>query len=282
MRTHKRSLSVVIPTFNRADMLNTAIDSALKQTYPCEVIVVNHGSTDNTDDVALSYGDKIKYINRKNDFGPHFAWLDGVLHANGEYIHLQFDDDWVEPDFLEKCITLFNENVGFVFSSANLYDEDSGQMTQLFFEDWAPLSGRFPRKQFEHKILRSLISPAAAVYRKQILLDALYQGRLPLSDSEYHGVGPDCLVTLLSMLRYREIGFVKTPLATFRAHDASITIDAIRDKEKAQAIKHAYGEVKRYYAEMKFLRLFRRLTLYQERKKIVPYFKILVRKILAR
>ena len=118
-----------------------------------------------------------------------------------------------------------------------------------------------------------MISPAAAVYRKQILLDALYQGRLPLSDSEYHGVGPDCLVTLLSMLRYREIGFVKTPLATFRAHDASITIDAIRDKEKAQAIKHAYGEVKRYYAEMKFLRLLRRLTLFQERKKLLLLLK---------
>ncbi|MDA9313378.1 glycosyltransferase [Amylibacter sp.] len=282
MTTHKRSVSVVIPTFNRANMLNTAIDSALRQTYPCEVIVVNHGSTDYTDEVALSYGKKIKYIKRKNDFGPHFAWLDGVLHANGEYIHLQYDDDWIEPDFLEECIALFSEDIGFVFSCANIFDQGSSQITQVLFEDWADASGAFRSKQFEHKIMRSLISPAAAVYRKQILLDALYQGRLPLSDAEYHGVGPDCLVTLLSILRFKKIGFVKRPLATFRAHDASITTAANREKEKAQEIRNAYDEVKRYYSEMKFLRFLRGLTLYRERKLLVCKSKTLVRKTLGK
>ena len=54
-------VSIVIPTFNRAAMLQKAIDSSLAQSHNVEVIVVNHGSTDNTDEVAFSYRDHIKY-----------------------------------------------------------------------------------------------------------------------------------------------------------------------------------------------------------------------------
>ena len=59
------TVSIVIPTFNRAGMLPVAIDSALNQTKACEVIVVDHGSTDNTPKVAEAYGDRILYIRRR-------------------------------------------------------------------------------------------------------------------------------------------------------------------------------------------------------------------------
>ena len=84
-----KTISIVIPTFNRADMLPKAIDCALNQTVPCEVIVSDHGSIDHTAQVAAEYGDKITYIRREKDFGPHFCWLEGVLHATGEFVHLQ-------------------------------------------------------------------------------------------------------------------------------------------------------------------------------------------------
>jgi hypothetical protein len=128
------------------------------------------------------------------------------------------------------------------------------------FDDWLPESGIYHRKKIERRILRSLISPGAAIYRKQILLDSLYQGRLPLSETDYRGVGPDCFVTLLSMLRYPEIGFVKEPLANFRMHDNSITINASQDRARQRKLKRAYKEVKRFYLEMKLLRFFRKLT----------------------
>ena len=254
-------VSIVIPTFNRADMLPTAIDSALAQDFDnVEVIVVNHGSTDSTDDVAASYGDRIRYIKRDEDFGPHFCWLEGALHAKGDYVHLQYDDDWIEPSFISECMAVFTDTVGFAFSSAKVVEEGTGKIRSTLFHKWLPATGIYPRKKIERRIVRALISPGAAVYRKQILLDALYQGRLPLSKSEYHGVGPDCFVTLLSMLRYRDVGYVKPALATFRSHDGSITINAEQDSAKQDNLKRAYKEVKRYYREMKVLRFFRRLT----------------------
>ena len=74
----KPLVSIVIPTFNRAKILQQAIDSSLAQSHDVEVIVVNHGSTDNTDEIVSSYGDRVYYIKRDRDFGPHFCWLDGV------------------------------------------------------------------------------------------------------------------------------------------------------------------------------------------------------------
>lgn len=252
-----KSVSIVIPTFNRADMLPKAIDSALAQTHPCEVIVVDHGSTDNTSDVVAEYGDKVTYVQRARDFGPHFCWLEGILHANGTYVHLQYDDDWIADSFIEKCLSVMADDVGFAFSGAEVVDDQSGRQMMTQFLEWLPSTGIFENHVAEDKIVSSLISPGAALFRKQVLIDALYQGGLPLQTSEYHGVGPDIFASLLSMLRYPKLGFVKEPLASFRAHDGSITIDALKDAQKKQELSAAYNEVRAYYVELKAMQMVR-------------------------
>ena len=106
-------VSIVIPTFNRAEYAREAIEKSLAQTADCEIILVNHGSTDHTDDVAKEFGDKIVYVKRDNDFGPHYCWLDGVMHATGDFIHMQFDDDWIEPSYIAECMQLMTPETGF-------------------------------------------------------------------------------------------------------------------------------------------------------------------------
>ena len=115
---NNKSVSIIIPTFNRANYLVECIDSCLSQTYPCEIIVCDHGSTDDTPNVVKQYQDKIKYIRRELDSGVHFCWLDGILHASHDLIHINFDDDWIKPTFIENCMELFTNEVGFVFSEA--------------------------------------------------------------------------------------------------------------------------------------------------------------------
>ncbi|KUP93435.1 glycosyltransferase family 2 protein [Tritonibacter horizontis] len=251
------TVSIVIPTFNRADMLPKAIDSALAQTHPCEVLVVDHGSTDTTAEVAAAYGDKIIYIRRERDFGPHFCWLEGVLHASGDLVHLQYDDDWIHATFIAKCIAVMGDDVGFSFSGAEVIDDKSGRQMMTQFLEWLPETGTYENQLAEEHIVGSLISPGAALFRRQVLIDALYQGRLPLQQNEYHGVGPDIFVSLLSMLRYPKVGFVKEPLASFRAHDGSITIDALKDRTKKENIAAAYNEVRRFYVELKAMQTVR-------------------------
>lgn len=260
MADNESVATIVIPTFNRAKLLSTAIDSALAQTVNCEIIIVNHGSTDNTDEIVETYGNSVRYIKRDNDFGPHFCWLEGVLSATTQFVHLQYDDDWIEPNFIESCLSLMEPDVGFAFSSVHICDDKTSKIIETQFNDWLPKTGIYKNSRLEKRILNSLISPGCALYRKQLLLDSLYQGRLPLATAEYRGVGPDCWITLQSMLRYKKLAYVKESLATFRAHEGSITIDAKKDKEKKLQINKAYGEIKRYYREMKILSFARKMT----------------------
>ena len=68
-------VSIVIPVYNGSNYMQEAIDSALAQTYEnIEVIVVNDGSTDNTDEIARSYGDKIKYFVKENGKNSYHFW----------------------------------------------------------------------------------------------------------------------------------------------------------------------------------------------------------------
>ncbi len=96
-------VSVVIPTFNRADLLPQAIDSVLSQSYTdFELIVVDDGSTDSTQEVLSPYRGKIRYLFQENR-GVSAARNLGVKVARGRYIcFLDSDDLWLKDKLREQ------------------------------------------------------------------------------------------------------------------------------------------------------------------------------------
>lgn len=97
-------ISVIIPSYNRGQIIIKSIESVLKQTYKdFELIIVDDGSIDNTKEVILAIPDKrIKYIKQTPNQGACVARNRGIAEARGEYIAFQDSDDiWVR-DKLEK------------------------------------------------------------------------------------------------------------------------------------------------------------------------------------
>lgn len=93
-------VSIVIPVYNGGNYLRQAIDSALAQTYDnIEIIVVNDGSTDDgvTEEIALSYGDRIRYFHKENG-GVSTALNYGIQQMQGDYFSWLSHDDAYTPD----------------------------------------------------------------------------------------------------------------------------------------------------------------------------------------
>lgn len=117
-------VSIVIPVYNGSNYMREAIDSALNQTYEnIEVIVVNDGSSDNTEEIALSYGDKIRYYSKANG-GVSTALNLGIQKMTGDYFCFLPHDDVFVLDKIEKQIRTIkesNQDEAIVWSGWDMY-----------------------------------------------------------------------------------------------------------------------------------------------------------------
>ncbi len=123
----KPLVSVVVATYNRSNLLKETIASILNQTYNnFELIIVDDGSTDDTEDMVSSFQDKrIFYIKIKNSGRPAVPRNVGIKKAKGKYIAFCDDDDfWVEEK-LEKQIPYLQKDVNII---------GVGSTTKLFGE----------------------------------------------------------------------------------------------------------------------------------------------------
>ena len=102
-------VSIIIPVYNGEMYIKEAIDSALAQTYKnIEVIVVNDGSSDKTDEICKSYGSKIRYFKKENG-GVSTALNLGIKKMNGEYFSWLSHDDLYLPNKIKEQINYLNK-----------------------------------------------------------------------------------------------------------------------------------------------------------------------------
>lgn len=105
------TVSVVMATYNRADMIGETISSILNQTFSdLELIIVSDGSTDDTESVVASYGDpRIRFFTQENSGRPAVPRNNGIRQARGKYIAFCDDDDPWLPEKLERQLRYFPE-----------------------------------------------------------------------------------------------------------------------------------------------------------------------------
>ena len=144
MNNRKRLISVVIPTFNREDLIKDAINTVLEQVYQnFEIIIIDDGSTDNTSEVVKSFDDaRIKYIYQENA-GISKARNKGIEDASGEYIAFLDSDDLWHPEKLEKQVSVLDKD-----PDVDLLSNNSQYMT--FQNDIIEIKKNYVKSQKEN------------------------------------------------------------------------------------------------------------------------------------
>lgn len=124
-------VSVIVPCYNQAEYLSETLDSVLGQTYKeLECIIVNDGSTDKSEQVALDYCGRdvrFKYISQTNQ-GPSVARNNGILQSLGQFILPLDGDDIIGNTYIEKCINQFESHpqTKLVYCKAQLFGAEQG------------------------------------------------------------------------------------------------------------------------------------------------------------
>ena len=112
-------VSILVPTFNRANYIAECLESLLAQTMPAlEIIVIDDGSEDGTAELLKRYGQRIRYIRKDNGGKPTAVNL-GLTLAQGELIWIFDDDDVALPNAIANRVAALQAkpDAGFVFST---------------------------------------------------------------------------------------------------------------------------------------------------------------------
>lgn len=156
VQMNKPKVSIFIACWGYGQYLEAAINSALKQTVPCEVVVFDNASKDCTKSVIAKY-DNIKKLSS----GRLIKWtplLNKLISENGrEFILILGADDTIEPTFVEKCLSKMTKGVGVVRTGIQGFGEDTTTNIQknevtaleLDIRNTIPITSLFRKKCWE-------------------------------------------------------------------------------------------------------------------------------------
>jgi glycosyltransferase involved in cell wall biosynthesis len=163
MKASPPTISVIVPTYNRAAMLSGCVEAVLAQTEKdFELIIVSDGSTDETEEVVRSVKDpRIVFLNKENG-GQASARNLGISNASGEYIALCDDDDRFYPNHLATLSDSLQKHpeIGLVYSDALWRYQDRSRKPEIMFSE------NFDKQALENF---NYITPVNVLFRKSCL-----------------------------------------------------------------------------------------------------------------
>ena len=193
-------ISVIIPTYNRCDLLKRAINSVIKQTItPKEIIIVDNGSTDQTFQMVSSLFPEINYFIEKKR-GVSAARNKGILESKSKWIAFLDSDDAWKPTKLEKQMeySVFNQDKYRIIHTDETWYRNKKFLNQL--KKHKKSGGNI----FKNSLQLCCISPSSVVLKKQIFDDyGLFDENLEVCE-DY-----DMWIRITAK---EEVGFLDSPL----------------------------------------------------------------------
>lgn len=216
-----KTVSVIIPTYNRAKYIGEALNSVISQKLPygwdMEVIVVDDGSTDDTYKIIKPYVEKgVKYYKIKHSGSPAVARNFAIKKAKGLLIAFQDSDDkWVSNKFIKQKEIFENETIILSYGNAEIISEAGKKSKETIVTNEHLVDG----ENFEGLLLDNVISTLTVIARTKCIKSA---GGFNESDSL---IGVEDYDLWLRLLNAHPEGFkaVQTTLAYYRKHVGNVS-----------------------------------------------------------
>jgi len=201
-------VTIIIPVFNSKSYILAAIESVLAQTYSnWELIIVNDGSTDESEMVIKEISDKrIRYVFQSN-CGVSNARNVGLRLMRGQYFCFLDSDDVLPNNSIESRLMVFNDTIDFVDGAVEIFDET--MTNQLGY--WIPKA----QGEVMHNLIRldgkCFFGPTWMVKRKQSVTYKM---------DETLRYGED-LIFFISISKYGRYGYTSDSILRYRRHRLS-------------------------------------------------------------
>lgn len=229
-------VTVVIPTYNRPDLLKKAVLSVEQQTYDnLEIIIVDNGLLPKEKySEVLRLGNNIRYV-KIPEHGANYARNRGIFEAKGDYIAFLDDDDEWMPTKVEESMKLFDENkdIGLVFTDKEVIYEEEG----ISYYSHSKFRGNAAR---EILLTNFIGSTSCVMVKASLLKENKFDVSMP-ANQDY-----DLWIRLCKLCK---IGRVNKPLLKYYYRSSLVQISA----DFTKYIK-AYAIIDKKYAD-DFLRL---------------------------
>lgn len=246
-------LSVILPVYNMEKYLKKCLNSILLGSFKdFELIIINDGSTDNSEKIILEfmkkYKEKIIYIKKENE-GLSETRNCGLKHAKGEYISFIDSDDFIEKDMYETMVKKLEEfPFDIVVCDVNLVYEDSKRINTI-------TSGYTHDIKDKETIKKTMpyFYPTVwnKIYKKEIIQNISFLKNVWYEDLEF-------MLKLYPSIN--SIGVVKKPLYNYLQRKNSITYtynnklyDIINNMESVLAFYKQNGKYEEYKSELEYL-----------------------------
>lgn len=223
-------VTVVIPTYNRADFLAEAVDSVLNQTWKdLEILVVDDGSTDRTREVMARYGKRLKYFYKKNE-GPSSARNVGIREAMGTYVAFLDSDDVWDPEKLSIQMEFMRKHPEIKLVCTDSCEIDSSESRE----------GKLKRDLMGS--LFSLLYSNSFIRTSTVLMNKACFQEVGYFDERYQSA-EDYDVWLRVARRY-PIAYLSRPLVRYRKHEGNVSHDKITLRRNALSVLEAHYDPK--------------------------------------
>ncbi len=216
-------VSIIIPTYNRANYLLQAIESALAQDYlNFEVIVSDNASIDGTPEVVKKYtGDpRFKYFRNEKNLGIARNWRKALCdYASGDWAMILSDDDYlIDNCYISKAIELVRkyQNIKLVWGNYITLNENSNIFKESNFKLNEFIDGKYYFIHYREHVAPHIHSTLTTVFNR---IEAIKLGAFAKNISTL-----DTSLWLRFML-VGDVGFIKDNVAVYRVHEKNETFN---------------------------------------------------------